>query len=432
MASSIIENTHQATALATIAVPDAGTMLCLQNIELNDHWRIGELIPRDKEKHATVYIVLDIETGLPTENLEAHVFVLDHKQPKLRKHRLRCINRMKHRTKLEFRVEDLVIIVISTLQATDCGASEKDGPERSLPAGDGSPETEDGSKSNQNLEGKTPYKRESARIRQRERRKAKRSGKVREQHSETADGEQESTQTMEHTNLDDEETDFTAFLILLSVLYDATGTMRKEIPQQHADFIKTMGSDALHESLTKFLKQSPVKLESPADMESYLKAKRGEMISLRRQLARVSSAEKYHHDKLGRIDREQAQHQKHSEKWQEIEEGSKAEADFQLQTVIHAKTVLPRILSSQKNHVRSMERKRARAIGKLASMKLSEHRERLVHNVAQYEKWASTVFPLSHAREDLLRWLEEAMSELAAFDHGLIKKDSTQIDGAKQ
>lgn len=392
------EDSYETAASAIITMKDTDGTLRLRDLQLNEYWKIGDSMPRDNEEHAAIYQVLDTGTGLPAENLEAHVFALDHSHPKVRKHRLRSIKRMKQRTRLELRSNDTIIIVISTLQATDNGAPEKNGP-----------------KHNEKVGRKTPYQRESARTRQRERRRTKRSCKGGQEVPKTNDGEQESTQTTEHTNLDDEGTDFSAGLILLTILYDATGTMRREISQEHSAFIKSRGGQSLDNSMKKFLEQATVKLESPADMDAYLKVKRVEMISMRRQLARVPNAETYHRDKLGRLVQEQAQHQQQSDKWREIEDGPKDIAESQLQTVLHAKTVLPRILNSQKNHIRSIERKRARAVKNLASMELSERRDKLTQKLAQYETWTSTIFPLSCARQDLMEWWEEVQSELEAL-----------------
>ncbi|KAL1882174.1 hypothetical protein Daus18300_000660 [Diaporthe australafricana] len=404
-----------------MATQEASTGSSWQNLQLDEHWRIGQQIPKDKESHAAVYFVLDHKTGLLAENLEAHVFVLDHAQPRLRKHRLRCIRRSKQRTKLELKVQDTVIIVISTLQAADIKASETDGPGHSSTNADRPLELEDSPNSGSKIGKLTPYQRESARTRQRERRRVRRAGKSKQQRSNTADEEPLNEQTISQPNLDDGDTEFATSVILLWILYDATGTMRKEIPQEHSAFIRNMGSDSLHESLEKYLNQSAVQLDSPEDLQSYLRAKRTEAVSMRRLAARVSGAEKYHREKLERVYREQAEHKKHSKVWQELEDGPKVEAVFQWKTVVRARSILPRILTSQKRLIRLIERKRSRAFEKMASTELSEQREKVARSVAQYAEWTSTVFPLSHSRGDLLRQLEAAKSELAALDSELQK-----------
>ncbi|KAJ0109460.1 hypothetical protein J7T55_000385 [Diaporthe amygdali] len=337
---------------------------------------------------------------------------------------------MEHRTKLEFRVQETVIIVISTLQAIENRAPDQDGPVSSSPNTNGPQDPNDGSTSMTDYGRSTLYQRESVRTRQKERRQAKRSGKRVQKHFNTADGEQVRTPATGRAALDDAQTDFTGFLILIWIFYDETGTTRREIPHQRSEFVKTMDSNSLQETLENYLNQTTAKLKSPADMESYLKAKCREIVLLRRQIARVSSADKYHHDKLGRLYQEQAQHDKLSEKWRQIENGPKAKAIFQLKVVLHAKSVLPQILASQKSHFRSIEQRCARTVERLTSMEIIEQRKNLVYNVAQYEAWTSTVFLLSHAREDLLRQLEEAKSELAAFDRGLPEQSTLKSDGS--
>lgn len=395
MASSYSpENTmHDTAAPVTTTVPDAGITSTLRGVTLNDCWRIGEQLPTSEKKHATVYLVLDT-SNLPVDGLEAHAFTLDVAQPKIRKHRLRCIKRMTPRTKLEVKVQDTVIIIISTLSAADNQSSEK------TAAIDRPVVMENSPKAHRKAAAKTPHEQESARIRQRERRKARRSKKG-EQHPDTPESEEKRT---ERTNLDGDK-DLLVFLTALYMLYDETGTKKKEISTAHRELF----SRSVYESFERYLKHTTIEFESPADMKSYLIAIREEKDSMQRQLAKLPGAEKYHHDKLVTLEQEQAQYQKNSDKWQQIQAEPKGEAAFQCKLVAHAKTALPRLVASKKSRIRSIERKRSQAVKKL------EHAE-LVRGTAWYVELIDVIFPMSHARDDNLRRWEEAKTRLAAFD----------------
>ncbi|KAH8753610.1 hypothetical protein F5883DRAFT_574694 [Diaporthe sp. PMI_573] len=407
--------THETAAPATMAFIDAGTTPALRGVPLNDCWKIRDQLPTDKQKHATVYLVLD-KAGLPVENLEAHAFALDGTQPKVRKHRLRCIKRMTTRTKLEIRVRDVAIIVISTSPSTDSETSEKD------EMIDGPMARGNGLKSDRKAAKKTPYKQQSARIRQRERRKARRSESV-EQHPNTAYSKHNGTRT---AYWDDIQTGYMAFLNLYWIILTEEVTRGEVFPFNW--YIKLTGSESLYrtlvnlpdaffEALEEYFKET-FKLDWPSDMESYLKGQQGAMISLKRQLARLPSAEKYHHDKLGTLNREQMQYQKDSEKWQQIEFGPKVEAVLQCQIVAQARTVLPQIVEFRKAHIKDIKLRCWQAFYELASAEMQEERERIMRSMAQYEAWAQTVSPQvvfrSHAK--LLMHLEEAMIELTGFD----------------
>lgn len=415
MNSSIPENkTHEATEPARMAVLDAGTTSTLRDAPLGDSWKIGDQLPKGKEQHAAVYLVLD-KSDMPVEGLEAHAFTLGNTQPKIRKHRLRCIKRMTHRTKLEVRIQDTVIIVISASPTICVHYSEQN------ETIDGRRIAQNGRKSNREAATKMPYEQESARIRQRERRQAKRSRKV-EQQPGTADSVQKRTKP---TTLDDKHAGYTAFLTLFWVLYTEEGTMKRGVPHEHLKFGKETGSDSLYksllqlpvslyEALEKYLKET-IKIEWHLDKKSYLRAKQGERISLQRQLARLPSAQKYHHDKLATLNREQDQYQKSSAEWRQIESGPKMEAALQCQIVAHTEKVLHRILASREAEIKHIKQRWSQNLDELDSERLSEQRKRLASQMARYEEWTQTAFLVSYTRAKLLRQLEEVKIALTAF-----------------
>lgn len=256
--------THATATPAAMAVPNAGTIHALRGFPLNDCWKIGDQLPTVKQNGATVYLVHD-KGDLPVEGLEAHAFVLDGTQPKIRKHRLRCVKRMAHRTRMAVKVQDVFIIVIATRLEAEIQASEKHKMIDMTVAMHNSPKT-DGK-----VAAKTTYNQESARIRQKERRQAGRCGTA-EQHPDNLDTEKKRTKTI---TLDDPKTDFTAFMIALWILYDETGAMREKMPIKRYDLVKKMGYESFYDAVENYLKQTPIELDSSADMESCLRTNAG-------------------------------------------------------------------------------------------------------------------------------------------------------------
>lgn len=284
---------HDTSALDMPTLPAPDTNLELRSLQLNDDWRVGEPIPRQTQTHATVYSILMAENDQIVEDLEAHVFMLDHIQPGLRKHRLRCIKRMKSRTTLEFKVNRLIIIVITTPTKMDTKALER-GARALASSPHGEPETDYSTKSTGKAKKKTQHQRESARIRQKERRQRKRSAKTRHRD----DDGHEIAETIER-GLDDWEQVFPTFVLLLWVLYSKTGPRTKITPEH----MSLVAEPDFYESLNKYLNQQSSRLPSSSveEMEIYLRIKRSECISLQRQQAKILRAEKYHSAKLDNL-----------------------------------------------------------------------------------------------------------------------------------
>lgn len=409
---------------------EGGTTPVTLPLQINEKWTMGEPIQRAMWKHAVVYAVLNLESGQPEKDLEAHVFILDRTQPWLRKHRLRCIKRMRKHTKLELKTQEDTIIVIIESQGTNTEAAGEDRTSSpSSSSTDMQLGNEEPHKAAVKNEQKTPYQRESARIRQKERRQAKRRRKTEHQQAKTVNSEHEQVVLSDEVQLDSAETEFSTYLVLLWILYDETGTRRVRIEEplssvlnDSASFFGNVanyrGSDSLLETVEDYLNQKPSKALSPADMISYLKIKRTEIISLRRVQARIPGAEKYHESKILELEGEKSENQGEIiiSKKIEPDDDPELESEFQLKLLRQAKAVLPKALATRKSLVRAMERKLARAREKLASKELQDQRDRLVHKVSEYRVWMSTVFPLSEAREHLIKEWESAKNELAALD----------------
>lgn len=247
----------------------------LTDLNLNDEWRLGGLLPVQNSNHASVYSILVIETGQIEKGLEAHAFSLDPSiPPQVRKHRLRCVKRMGSRTKLEHRVEDVLIVVISTSQLDNNSKADSSSM---------IPHTELKSRP------KTEHQRESARLRQRQRKKEKQKEKKQLQSSELTTGETLSAGPSE-PYLDDTNSESTTTLTLLWVLYDESD-QTKEMPPVHKSFVK---SSQFSFPLDKYIEGTNVDLDTIDAMESYLSVRRQELLSLKRQEAYVPSSERYH------------------------------------------------------------------------------------------------------------------------------------------
>lgn len=188
------ENAHDTPAAPGITPPGSSTQPTLTNLKLNHEWTIGEPISKENERHAMVYSVLISESGHSAEELEAHVFVLDDIEPKLRRHRQRCIRRMKRRTKLKLEVQRNTIVVITTSRMENSVLENEAEPHSRNP--DGQHETHNGTTSIEKSKQKTLCQLEVRRIRQKERRQAKRHEKTGQGGQTTTDNENDITRNI--------------------------------------------------------------------------------------------------------------------------------------------------------------------------------------------------------------------------------------------
>lgn len=176
--SSTTGEAHDTPLLPLIRPQGNSTVPTLRNLKLNHEWIIGEPMPKRNERVAAVYSILISETGQSAEDLEAHVFALDGSEKKLRKHQQRCIDRMRGRTKLKLEDNGMAIVVIATYQSVDKSAPKHGVGPHSLSVGnDWQYEIESEATSIEEVKQKTSYQRELQRIRQKERRRAKRAAK---------------------------------------------------------------------------------------------------------------------------------------------------------------------------------------------------------------------------------------------------------------
>ncbi|KAI3581956.1 hypothetical protein IWW34DRAFT_729897 [Fusarium oxysporum f. sp. albedinis] len=174
--------------------------------------RIGDLIRR--ERHADVYSV-EWEPPSADDGIgsEARAFVLDGVHGKLKRHRKRCIQRLRHRMWWEATRRGAEIIVYTVNSKAGVVTPEK--------------EDTDSNKASRRVlvpTKRTNYKREAARTRQRERRRQKAS---QENSLEASSSPQDAELIKDDASLKEEEpTDIFKAAILLYIVFDKNGNQR--------------------------------------------------------------------------------------------------------------------------------------------------------------------------------------------------------------
>lgn len=258
---------------------EADLKQALPNTRLNDTLRIGNLIEGESAPHASIYSVFDEQDNCLAENLEAHAFILDTSQPKVRKHRLRSIKRMEGRTILRRTVQNSEVVVITTSPRQSGDIPDRlDDADRDKDGSDASPAHHTKGHARQ----KTPYQREAARIRQREKRNERRLSRRRQHESQDPDDGHGDEVSGREVRLDDGDVfDSLMGLILLYIVYDGEGDLRQQITQEQSMLLEAMGAERLHDWLMAYLAEDTLDVATLETMEAFLRVKQSEMISLR-------------------------------------------------------------------------------------------------------------------------------------------------------
>lgn len=246
----------------TITSPGTGSQPEVRGLKLNKEWAVGERIIKGNGRHSVVYSVLVSETGQLAEDLEAHVFALDDIEPKLRKHRQRCIKRMEGRTKLETKAEGVTIVVITTSPTMHAGASYHVAEPGSL-SDDGQRKTVSGTSVTGKAKQKTPCQIELRRVRQRERRQAKRRAEAGQGDGRTIDSGHKIAQKIDQDILIDGKNEFSMFVSFVHDMLDGWD-LWEEIPAMHAGLAKNIEGGCTHEVFA-------AALETIQELQSYLK-----------------------------------------------------------------------------------------------------------------------------------------------------------------
>lgn len=261
----------------------------LRNLQLNHTWMIGEPMTRKNGRHAAIYSVLLSETGQEAEDLEAHVFLLDGIDKKLRKHRQRCIKRMEGRTKMKLEIDKITIFVIAKSQKKNSSVLAHGAVSHSQDK-DGQHERDIGVASIGKAKRKTLYQLELQRIRQRERRQAKRRAKTGEGDGRTVDGGHNITE-IDQDSLFDGKNEFFIFVSLIHELLDGSD-LGQEIPAIYTSLTGNVEDGCPNGVFDQYLIQTADAIETVESLASYLGLKRSEVISLWRHRV-LSSPEMY-------------------------------------------------------------------------------------------------------------------------------------------
>ncbi|KUI52920.1 hypothetical protein VP1G_00441 [Cytospora mali] len=389
----------------------------LQNMRLSESLRIDKLLERQDIPHADIYSVFDEENDRLAEDIEARVYILDSAHPKIRKHRLRCIKRMKTRTILEQKVSNGVVVVIKTSPMSGGNIPDRRDSADTEPGGLDVPPVPHTKEARSLKKQKTPFQREAARFGQRERRKERRLDRKRRQILEDKVDQHGNAVSSRDAHPDGDDNEFPWDLVLLYIAYDAEGNLRARITEEHSAIVKAEGSGQLHNNLTTYLDRKVYEFRSVEDMEAFLQVIRSEIASLRRHQKKISGTETYHRAKLLKVIQEQSQHARGSFQWRQIQDGLRAHAFFQLKVVRHVKAVFPMALKRLDSDYNSIDQRLTELRSVLATKELYDEWRRLGDNVAKFERLLSMVFPLPSTRDDLSRQWEYAQRELKTYEN---------------
>lgn len=334
-----------------IGLPGADSQSELRDLKLNNEWRIGEPVPKANERHAAVYSVLISETGQSADNLEAHVFSLDGIEPKLRKYRQRCIKRMKGRTELEAKVDGLTVVIITTSQRMSTGGLERRSESRYMRDG-GQLERDGGTVSPGEVKQKTPWQVELHRIRQQERRRAKRCQRTRQPNQRAAEKEHGTFERVRELRFLRGKNQILMLVALLLELLNSSD-LSAAIPPKYKRLVENIESGYLHETLDKFLLHTANNLGTVEEMQLFLKERRSEVIELRRHQAKILCLEK---DLARLVDmrRVQAQDTEDSDLLGEKRLGLEAEVKDKVKLVKSANDIINKSLLLRKSIVWSV------------------------------------------------------------------------------
>lgn len=320
--SDSLSSDENSTAIEALGLHDqAGS---LEGLALSEDYKVGELLL--KHNHADVYSVLSAIDGSPLTNLKARACIVKGIPEKVRKHRLRSIKRLASRNVLEIRQGDSVVVVYKQEQTDDLGLKSED----ENPLLKDRPYTpNEGTKSKE----KSDIQREAARLRQLEKRKAKR------QNAKPIDGPTKgngvsSSIEESHVETDNEET----LYVLLHLAYNN----RPELGHE-AELLPT--SRAV---LENYRKKQSLKFETALEMEEFADIKLQEAIFFRRQQSRLPGHMKARKEKFEKILRERGRFPRGSQEYESMKIGV-ATAQHKMVVIRHVQEILPTLISKADN-----------------------------------------------------------------------------------
>ena len=396
-----------------------------------------------EESHYKAHAVMD-RWRRRRFDLVARVYRLDTETVplKVRRHRLRCINRLASRTILEVSVPNFRIVVyrssvnseaacldVSSLQnASDSAFSEEleDNTERGgvgLQLGviearrEASEELEPGVDDACHKK-KTPYQQESKKVRQRERRqvarRVKREKATLTESPSSTEGHLDGAGSHAAVSLDDSENPENFYLlVLLYLAYDEKGQL---YGAERAQTLTGMSS-TLMGYLRSYLNQEALDFTSAGQMQEYLDVKQSEIIFLTRLQSKMGRIDQHYKDQLLIAMREkQARRASSSEPWTAQQEQLIQIAQHQLKVVRHVTNALPGVIRKAKETHRELKLRVAQARQEEEEKErlkdLRSEREAREEKVRALAAWIRSVVPCSTTYRELEERYRAAGREL--------------------
>lgn len=353
-----------------------------------DEWLAGRFKVKQmlkRENHADVYLVNDMEIASTGEiaGLEARAFNLMGLSQRHLKYRMRAIKRLSSRCISKTKWNNLDVIIY---KSGDVSVSpDNTAMEAATPSRDGDVSTINIVKKPL---AKTGYKRESERLRQRDRRQAKRQSKkmTTETDSHGTPAEIENLDNCLKLKLDDKTW---PMLVLLYIAHSNRSKHREGLPESSRLVVENYRS----------MKDCEPTLTTEEEMVEFAQIKEQEIAYLGRQLSKVNAAKKQCHDDMGELLRQQLSHPKGSKEWSEIQHNDiePKKTDFR---ILHtAIKVLPDLIAAAKARHQSVSQKLALRRQEMQEEKkkqdLEMKLEELSKKLENYVLWQCCVAPAS-------------------------------------
>lgn len=403
-------------------------------ISLNENFTLGSLLRY--QSHYEAYSV--DEQGENRHDLEARLYLLDsldakEVSAKERKHRLRCIKRLRLTGRVVFEVDvpKFRIVVFRRGPADDDHFTETEDIH------DGHHPRPEGQISSQ----KSSYQRQSARARQRDRRQATRKAK-REQVppspstlANASDGQERSGVEEDAQNDDggitvDASGDVDNFwmLVLFYLAYDENGELYEQTLPDAEQALLGMNREAILGVLQRYHDQKTLEFTGADEMAEYADIKQSELVFLKRQLKKMASVDQHYKNKFLHAKREQQQRSVITQF-----------AQHRLKVVRHVTKALPRVIRRTAETQRELraslklarqqeaEKKRFDEILKDKEKnldRLTEQRDGLRKRLKTLTSWFNAIVPLLATQAELeVKW-NAVEAQLKATEQARIEAEA--------
>ncbi|EHK47060.1 hypothetical protein TRIATDRAFT_317019 [Trichoderma atroviride IMI 206040] len=373
-----------------------------------DEWLAGRFKVKQllkRENHADVYLVNDMENASEGEmvGLEARAFNLMGLSQRHLKYRVRAMKRLSSRCISKTKWNNLDVIIYK------CGDVNVSPENTAMKA---AAPSHDGDVSIMNIVKKPPaktgYKQESERLRQRDRRQAKRQRKkmTTETESYGTAAEIENVDDCLEMKLDDKAW---TMLTLLHIAH-STRPLRKLLPDSSQLIVNNYLS----------MKDCEIKLTTEEEMVGFAQIKEQELAYLARQLSKVNAAKKQCHDCMGELLRQQLLHPKGSKEWLEIQRNDIEPKKQNFRILRTAIKVLPDLIAAAKARHQSVSQKLALRRQEMQEEKKKQNLEmkleELSSKLENYDLWQRCVAPASDTFFHLTTMRETVRKQMSKLE----------------